>query len=317
MSWAKGAELKITIVILTYQRPSLLDDSLSTLARVSHRLNEIIVVDNSTNDETRDLVAESHPGITYLRNSNNTGVAGRNLGMSVAQGDIVITLDDDVIGITEEDLDLLETRFMSDAKLGAVCFRVLHYETGDICNWCHHRISAKCYLDQFPTYEISEGAVAFRRTALELAGYYCEDFFISHEGKDLAYRIMNTGFSVEYDGRISVIHHHAFSGRDNWRRYYYDTRNAIWLAIRNMPFLYGLRFLATTLAAMAVYSIRDNQVKSYFRALVDGVRGIGRMRATRQAWTSSTVDVCREIDRMRPGFLYMIRKRLFRRGVQI
>jgi GT2 family glycosyltransferase len=309
--------LKISVVILTYNRPEMLERNLAHLHGMSDGLHEVIIVDNSSDDETRTLVERRFSWATYLRNEINTGVAGRNRGIREAVGDVVITLDDDVIGLTPEDLDLLSSRFAEEPELGAICFRVLHFMTGDVCNWCHHRDPAVDSLGAFRTYEISEGAVAYRRSVFEASGYYCEDFFISHEGKDLAYRIMNSGFAVCYDGRIGVTHHHAVSGRPDWRRYYYDTRNAIWLAVRNMPPAEGAKYLFVALGSMAVYSVRDGFFLTYLRAVRDGLLGIGAMRRTRTPWTGETRAMCHAIDGQRPGTWRKMKLRLFRRGVEI
>jgi len=307
----------ISVVILTFNRPDILSKNLSHLLESSPEFQEVIVIDNSTNDETQGLMENLFPQVKYIRNPRNVGVAGRNRGLEEAKGDIVVTLDDDVIGLGPGDFRFLREKFKGDDRLGALCFRVLHFESGSVCNWCHPCSVEDFALDAFLTYEISEGAVAFRRSALLVSGTYFEGFFISHEGKDLAYRLLNAGYDVSYDGRIFVTHWHDQSGRPDWRRYYYDTRNAIWLALRNMPLSYAGVFLFRTLGAMGVYSLRDGFLIHWFKGIRDGISGIAAIKAERKVWTKETKEYCLKVDSRRPGFIYMIRNRLFRRGVQI
>jgi len=309
--------MEISVSILTYNRPDILKENLTGLVACLSELCEIIVVDNSTNDETRDLLEHSFPQVRYFRNDANLGVAGRNRGLSIAQGELVITLDDDVTDLSIADIRCLRKKFIETPQLGALCFRVLHYQTGLICNWSHPRMAELDGMGSFPTYEISEGAVAFRLEALHETGLYFEKYFISHEGKDLAYRIMNRGYRVEYDGNISVIHHHAIAGRKDWRRYYFDTRNSFWIAARNMPILYGTGFLIRTLSAMLAYSLRDGYLKYWFKAVFEGIKSSREIAKTREPWAPFTKAMCLQIDRHKPGFAYMMRKRLFRRGVEI
>ncbi len=257
----------ISVVVLTYNRPDILEDNLKGLAVCLPELREVIVVDNSSDDVSGEMIHTLFPHFKYIKNEVNTGVAGRNRGMMEATGEVVVTLDDDVLGLDLAEFKTIADLFAEQPRLGALCFRVLHFETGNICNWCHHREWEKDGLGQFETYEITEGAVAFRRSALMESGLYFEGFFISHEGKDLAFRLMNKNYVVAYDGRIYVTHCHAIAGRTNWRRYYYDTRNSIWLAVRNMPFWYGTRFLAVALISMGVYSLRDRFLKYWFKAI--------------------------------------------------
>lgn len=309
--------MTVGISVLTYQRAEVLQQNLEHLQALHHIVDEIIVVDNSPDDNTEHMVCADFPHVRYIRNDKNEGVAGRNRGFRESVAEIVITLDDDVIGLDKTDIDLICSRFSADPALGAICFKVLHHETGAVCNWCHPRRQVDYCDKQFKTYEISEGAVAFRSEAVAVAGGYYEPYFISHEGKDLAYRMMNAGYTVEYDGRISVIHHHDQSGRPDWRRYYYDTRNAIWLAARNMPVLASVRFISTTMAAMAIFSIRDRKLGPFSRGVLDGIRGLSHVYRTREVWSRGTRNLCTEIDREKPSIIYMIRLRLFRRGIQI
>ena len=131
--------MDISIVILTYNRPDMLAENLRGLSALRDRVRELIVVDNSSNDETGELVASDFDWVDYVRNDNSAGVAGRNTGMDRAVGEIVVTLDDDVTGLAIDDLDLVASAFADDDELGGLCFRVLHHETGEVCNWCHHR----------------------------------------------------------------------------------------------------------------------------------------------------------------------------------
>jgi len=307
----------VTITILTHDRWPMLERNLAGLIGLAGPAVDIQVVDNASATPVDPLIRVAYPGVSTIRSEINRGACGRNQGMANAVGDVVITLDDDVTGLSADDLALIRERFASDARLGAVCFRVLHHRTGAICNWCHHRKVEIDGLGVFRTYEISEGAVAFRREALLAAGPYPESFFISHEGLDLAYRLMNAGYFVEYDGRISVQHHHDAAGRPSWRRYYYDTRNMIWVAVRNMPWDYATTYLIRGLLSTGLYAVRDGFLRAWLQAVRDGIRGLGARKRERQVWTDETRAMCREIDRERPGFWYMVKKRLFRRTMDL
>ena len=85
-------------------------------------------------------------------------------------------------------------RLFEDPAIACVNFKVVEEGTGRLLNWVHHR-SARLFADvSFDTYEITEGAAAFRRSSLQAAGGYPESFFLSHEGPDLAYRLMDRGW---------------------------------------------------------------------------------------------------------------------------
>ena len=294
--------MHFSIVVLTYNRPRCLDRQLPRLValQAAYEGVEIIVVDNaSTSYELQPYLA-SFPSVCFIRNPENIGAVGRSSGMAAAQGEVVITLDDDVFGIDVSDLECLAKLFAQAPALGAVCFKVLDEETAAVINWCHRHDKLR-YQDQaFATYEISEGAVAFRRQALQQVGFYPLDYFISHEGIDLAMRLLNAGYRIEYQPAIAVIHEHAIEGRPGWRRYYYDSRNLFWLAARYFDLGLIARRCLLQLLALAIYALRDGHLRAYGRGVYDGIAGIRQQCSQRQVATAATKAYMREADRHAP-----------------
>lgn len=307
--------IKVSLVILTYNRPTLLKKQLICVASINYRPFDVVVVDNNSDQPVTDIVNE-YQFVRLIQMEANLGVAGRNRGIEAAEGDIVITLDDDVHGISDSDINTLITLFQN-SSIGAVCFKVMDAETNAIINWCHHRKQEEFSEKTFLTEEITEGAVAFRKSVLGQAGLYPEEFFISHEGPDLALRIMNCGYRVIYTPDIVVHHSHSSIGRPGWRRYYYDTRNLIWLVLRNYPFLPGLKRLVVGLGAMAIYALRDGYFWYWLKGIFDGIKGGRWALAGRSPMTSHTRTLLNEIAEFRPGFWYMVEQRLLKRGVEI
>ena len=303
----------VSISILTYNRSLLVSDLLASLRLIRFRPLEIIVVDNHSSDDTEKVVRGIDPRVTYIRTERNLGVGARNLGMSAAKGDIIITLDDDVFGLKDGDIESIRRMFSESPDLGAINFKVVDPVEGKLCNWVHHCDSEKYSDKEFLTYEITEGAVAFRKEALELAGYYPDMFFLSHEGPDLAFRMLESGFRVAYSGKIAVTHCAASEGRSSWRNYYFDTRNQLWLAARNMPLSYLSLYLLRGLSAMFIYSVRDGYLRYWMKAIFDGLKGLPEVIKQRKVLSKSTMKVIRCIDSNRPNIFRLIKSRIFRK----
>ena len=304
-----------SIVILTYNRRELLSRLLCSIAEIPWPLLETIVVDNCSTDGTQEMFPSLFPKVSYIRMDRNMGVGARNSGMEVAHGDFLITLDDDIIGISDKDLNILLKIFKERPNVGAVNFKVINPNDASLCNWVHHCSSEEFQDKEFLTYEITEGAVAFRKKTLQMAGYYSASYFMSHEGPDLAFRIYESGFQVIYTGRICVKHYHASEGRTPWRNYYYDTRNQFLLVFRNFPLHYGTRYIIRGQAAMFLYSFRDGFLKYWAKGVVDGIRMVLDSKGQRKILSDKTMKIISDIDSNRPGFWYLLRKRMFRRGV--
>jgi len=301
--------LSVSVCILTYNRCSLLRGLLEELGNIVCASIEIIVIDNHSEDLTQEMMTADYVNIKYVRTEKNIGASARNIAMKAAKGDIIVTLDDDIRGLGEREIETLVRKFSEDPTLGAANFKVMNSE-GHICNWVHHCRQEDFCDKEFLTYEITEGAVAFRRKTLERSGYYSESFFLSHEGPDLAFRIIESGFKVIYLASVGVTHYFANEGREPWRNYYYDTRNQLWLAVRNFPITYALVYLGRGLFSMLVYSIRDGYFSYWVKAIVDGIAGLKQVVSERNVLSDATMKIVKRIDSLRPSLAYMIKKRL-------
>ncbi|MBN1545835.1 MAG: hypothetical protein JW902_04165, partial [Syntrophaceae bacterium] len=245
------------------------------------------------------------------------GVSARNIGLHLTKGDVIITIDDDIFGIDDQSiLDIIDY-FYRHQNIGALNFRIYDYFNKEICNWVHHKKVEDFHDREFLTYEISEGAVAFSKKALDMSGYYPEYFFLSHEGPDLAFRIINSGLDVRYSPIISVYHLHAQSGRKNWYRYFYDTRNQFLFAMRNLPIFYGTKYLLRGMSTTFVYSIRDGYFLYWIKGVIDGILKSIKYRKDRSVVCARTMKFVCEIDKYRPSTAYMIKMRLFKKGMRL
>jgi len=93
--------MRVTIVIATYNRRDILERSLEYLFRQDYPKDqyEIIVVDDGSSDGTQKMVEEKNPSasLKYLKHEERRGQSkAKNLGISHAQGEVIIFIDDDV-----------------------------------------------------------------------------------------------------------------------------------------------------------------------------------------------------------------------------
>jgi len=305
--------MQFSIVILTFNRPDCLKTTLESVTRIPNV--EVIIVDNDSETDYSYEEAAKHPNVSVIKLDRNYGAVGRNFGLEKANGKFVVCLDDDVWGITQPDLVAIEKEFNQQPSLSAICFKVLDAKTKDITNWIHPRKKENYFNRVFLTYEISEGAVALRKSTLIEVGYYPIEFFISHEGPDLAFRILENRGQIKYFPDVEVIHAHEVIGRTSWRRYYFDTRNLIWLAYKHYNFKLLILKFPLQLAAMFIYSVRDGFGRYFFGAIFDALRGIRQF--DRKPISNVAYRYIKEVDKLRPSLLYYIKKRLFESKIQL
>jgi glycosyltransferase involved in cell wall biosynthesis len=94
----------ISVLICTYNRAELLEQTLEALARAHTPARcavEIVVVDNNSTDETAAVVRRAAMAapwpVQYVREQQQGKSFALNTGLSVAQGDVIALTDDDVI----------------------------------------------------------------------------------------------------------------------------------------------------------------------------------------------------------------------------
>lgn len=309
------ANVEFSVVVLTYNREKYIKAQLQSLAALTD--TEIIIVDNCSDDDYAQRAAEGLPNVRVLRMKENLGAVGRNHGIADANGKYILTLDDDVWGITQQDLAHAKAKFEADPTAECLCFHVIDEQTANTINWMHHCDKHEFSGREFETYEISEGAAIFRASCFKKVGLYPEKFFISHEGPDLAFRIINAGGKILYFPGITVTHAHAIEGRPGWRRYYYDTRNLIWLAYRNYNIQLLLKRFPLQLAAMLFYSLRDGFLSYYVKAVRDAATGMKYFRGTRTPLSPEAYQRICQMDKNRPPLSYYIKERIFKKEVKL
>jgi GT2 family glycosyltransferase len=116
-----NGEFRLSIVIVTYNRYKDLVDCLDSIMKMNYPPNEIIVVDSSSDDDTWKT-KEQYP-IRFVSIKEKSMVKARNIGSSLAEGDIIAFLDDDVLVHRQWSQFLLEA-YSSD-KIGGVGGRVI------------------------------------------------------------------------------------------------------------------------------------------------------------------------------------------------
>ena len=85
----------ISVVIPTYNRQHTLARAIESVLDQTAAVDEIIVVDDGSTDQTRDFLFEKYPNVDYYYQPNAGVSAARNKGVSVAKSDWIAFLDSD------------------------------------------------------------------------------------------------------------------------------------------------------------------------------------------------------------------------------
>ena len=274
--------VKLSCVILTMgDRPAeLLRAVDSVLAQQSEV--EVVVVGNGT--EVTGLPG----GVKTISLADNVGVAaGRNVGVEACDGDVVLFLDDDGWFPDTDLADYVSGRFAADPRLGVLSMRVVDPAGGPGARWHVPRLRAGDPERSSVVTVFLGGASAIRRSSFMEAGGYPAPFFYGHEESDLAWRLQDRGYRIEYDAAVRMCHHAMPNARyDSFRRR--DGRNRVLLVRRNLPWPFAVLYLADW---MALTVLRERgkpaHLRPWFAGFAEGWRldpGPRRPISLRTAW---------------------------------
>lgn len=86
----------VSIIIPTYNRPHLVVEAIESAKAQTYPATQIIVVDDGSEDDTAERVAQFE-NVEYYYQENKGHAAARNLGLSYAKGEYIASLDSDDI----------------------------------------------------------------------------------------------------------------------------------------------------------------------------------------------------------------------------
>jgi GT2 family glycosyltransferase len=274
--------VKLSCVILTMgDRGAELNRAIDSV--LSQRTPvELVVVGNGT------PVSGLPDGVKTLELPRNVGVAaGRNAGVDECTGDVVLFLDDDGWYPTTGLASHVAARFEADPTLAVLSMRVVNPAGGRGARWHVPRLLAGNPARSSVVTVFLGGASAIRRDAFVEVGGYPADFFYGHEETDLAWRMQDLGWRLEYDGTARMYHHSMPNARyDSFRRR--DGRNRVLLARRNLPWPLAMVYLTDWMALnVARERGRLGSLRPWFGGFVEGWRmdaGQRRPISLRTAW---------------------------------
>jgi GT2 family glycosyltransferase len=261
--------MKIACVVLTTgARPHDLGVALESVQAQRDVELDVVVVGNGW--EPEGLPA----GVRGVGLAVDQGTAaGRNAGVPHADGELVFFLDDDASLVEPDALTRVAARFESDEQLGLLQLRVDPRDGGSPPRDWVPRLRAGDPRRSSEVTAVWEGAVAMPRKVFDQVGGWPGPFRIVHEGIDLAWRVMDAGYRVEYEGDIAVRHPVPPPvPTRHWYSLELGVRNRVWLARRHLPVplapLYVLSF--TLRALLRVRAAGD--LRAIAKGLRDGVR---------------------------------------------
>jgi len=248
----------VSVVVVTWNRKNYLKICIESTKASDYKNIEIIVVDNDSDDGTKEMLKSEFPEVSYIKTDKNIGCGpARNIGFSKAKGKYIVQLDDDAT-IERRAIGRIVDVFESRSNVGAIAAKIINLDTGENAT----EDISKCVKN------FRGAGAALRTSLLEKTGFYPTEMFFTAEELDLCMRIVDIDYIVEYCPEVVVYHLRAGSeerGRISALRLSNSVCSWLWLFARHFSWpLMGL-FCSRVLIKHFFLALRHRRLPSFIR----------------------------------------------------
>ncbi|MCF6155441.1 MAG: glycosyltransferase family 2 protein [Candidatus Brocadia sp.] len=223
--------MKVSVILVNYNSAALLRQCLKSIYEQTKGISfGIIVVDNASSDNSRQIVRSEFPHVHLIESSVNLGFSrGNNLGASLAKGMYLLFLNTDTI-LFENSIKLLADFLDKYPEVGAVGPKILFDDRyfqlsagrlpnlfGEFIDKIVYSLARKWRAVMCPLLErrfnkikavgwLTGACFMVRQKAFLQVSGFDEKIFMYFEDKDLCKRLNSSGWQVMYYPSTSIIH---------------------------------------------------------------------------------------------------------------
>lgn len=237
---------------------------LSSIYKSSYKNYEIIVVNNSTNSDLLVKINKIYPKVKTIELIVNTGIYGFNVGFANAQGDYILGIDDDC-GLRKNTLENIVKTFKIKPKNVLV-----------IAGYLYNPIYKFFYESQKSNmtnrFSFADGGSAYKRELFQKVGYFDHDFFCWQHSDDLAIRLLNRGYKINFEKSVVIDHYEQKRGLRPIRAFL-DSRNAVWFNLKHFSFFMIPFLIFRNLISISLLPIKQKSLRAFFIGVVGYITG--------------------------------------------
>ncbi len=288
-----GCLEKITVVIPNYNGIKFIGGCLESLFGQDPDTPEyrVIMVDNGSEDGSRELVEEKFPQVEVIALPENTGFSHAvNRGILAAGAPYVILLNNDTKVAPSFIKALYDAMEERGRKAFSVSAKMLMWDrpelldgAGDrycVLGWAYARGKGKPaaeYGQGCRVFSACAGAAVYRKSVFDEIGYFDESHFAYLEDLDIGYRAAIHGYENYYEPKAEAVHYGSASSGSRYNRWKTElaAANSVYCIAKNMPFLqlvWNLPFLMMGFLLKYLFFVKKRMGTCYLRGLAKGLK---------------------------------------------
>lgn len=220
--------------MVSYNTSAYIAECIDSLLALNYPDVEVIVVDNASTDGSADLIKQRFPHVELVELPENKGFAGgASVGLFIAQGDIVATVNPDVRldpgwmramanTLVRPDVGIVGSRILyPDGVTIQHAGGIVHYPLATTDHIGRGEIDKGQYNLEKQVSFVTGAALAMRRDVGHLLNFFDEDFFpMYYEDVDLCWRAECEGLQTIYQPQALAYHRESVTVDRKAVRYY-------------------------------------------------------------------------------------------------
>ena len=262
----------VSAIVVNWNGRAYLPECIDALLAQVPPPAEVIVVDNHSDDGSRELVAERYPRVRVIDTGRNAGPChARNVGIAAAQHELCLCIDNDVV-LHPGALAALLAEMEHDPRAAMVQARslcgddptVVHYDGGELHflgtlvlhNW--YRPLAAATRPAGPVGAAIALCFLTKKSVYEAVGGFDERLFILYEDNEFSYKLRMRGHTIRLCADALCTHKAGTAGLSvrgegsyPGRRTYLHSKNRWYVLITCMRW----RTFWLTVPAQLVYGV--------------------------------------------------------------
>lgn len=283
--------MKSTVIIPNYNGIKFIENCMKSLEKETSTSYHICVVDNGSEDGSREWVENNCPQVQVISLGKNTGFCGAvNAGIVAAKTPYVILLNNDTeveygfVKALESALEKEKNSFSVSAKMVDLYNKEVLDGAGDLycaLGWAFALGKGKSVKEKYTKageiFSACGGAVIYRKEILDKIGVFDDNHFAYLEDCDLGYRAQIFGYRNYYTPDAVV--YHAGSGvsgsRYNEFKVSLSSKNSVYIIYKNMPLLQivlNLPFLVPGFFIKYLFFIKKGLGHTYRNGIFHGIQ---------------------------------------------
>jgi N-acetylglucosaminyl-diphospho-decaprenol L-rhamnosyltransferase len=216
------SDVALSIVVPTFNTAAMTLATCRAALDAAPPNTELIIVDDASTDDTRELFAAELPNVRVVRLAENRRfAAAANAGVVVARGAIVLLLNSDAV-VERDALTSLLVAFDSEPSLGVAGARLLNadgtvqWSGGPVPTLAWLTVLAGGFASILPRRRralggaspawVSGAAMAFRRGVFDVAGPLREHYRFYAQDLDFCLRARAAGWNMRIVEEARVVH---------------------------------------------------------------------------------------------------------------